>query len=176
MRDNKEVNHLEMPSYIEDILTNNYCPSFLRMSMIKESDEYRFNYKTDRYKKINVSMMNTLNKLILLKSIMNIKERNEEWLISIESYKLDTNMIYSLNNSVEEGSIRILYYPDKDNVSFSNKLCRLADELVDRKDKHEAELVNVFKDIVIRCEWNRAHLFLDKHILRLESQTGQKAS
>ena len=166
-----KVNECKLPMYMEDILTNNYCPNFLRMSMVREDHDYRFSYKTERYTRLDINRLNTYDKLILLRSIISLNERNEDWLIKAENYKLDPSLIYSLNNNVEEGCIRLLFYPDDTRTSFRKKIVSFAEAIKNKRNRSETELLDDFKSVCTNSDWNRTRLFLDKNILRMRNRS-----
>lgn len=165
----EEVDKCRLPLYIEDILSNNYCPSFLNMSMVRENENYIFNYRTGRYKRIDMSKLNTYFKLVLLRSIILLKERNENWLIRSENYLIEPELIYSLNNNVDDGNVRILFYPDYKKQPFDEKISMFADKIKNKKDRNEIELIDKFKSLAMLNDWNKMKIFLDKNILRIET-------
>lgn len=170
-----EINEYHIPSYMEEILTNNYCPNFLKMSMVRENNDYVFNYQTDRFRKIDISGLTTCLKLNLLRTIISLSEKNMDWLIKADNYLLEPELIYSYNNNVNEGNIRILFYPDSNKISFDRKLSAFAEKIKNRKDRKENELIDQFKNYVEHRELNKARMFLDKNIMRLEMANENRA-
>lgn len=166
----QEISEYKIPTYIEDILTHNYCPNFLRMSMVRENDDYVFNYQTERYTRLDANALNTLDKLVLIRSVISLNENNEDWLIKAENYLLEPELVYCVNNNVREGCIRLLFYPDFNRMSFKKKIILFADKLKDRKNRIESELIESFIEIAETCDWNRTRLFLDKNILRIQTR------
>lgn len=166
----QRINECKIPRYMQDILTNNYCPYFLRMSMLHENEDYTFNYQLDRYKKLDIAILDTEDKLTLIKSIVLLKERNEKWLIGVENYLIDPELVYSIDNRVDENNIRILFYPDFNKLSFKVKMLRFVEKIKTFSNHEEIELLNQFKVIVDTNDWNRAKLFLDKNILRMATR------
>lgn len=165
----QEINECKLPTYMEDILTNNYCPSFLDMTMVRENENYVFNYRTGRYSRLDINKLNTYLKLVLLKSIIQVKEKNDNWLIKAENYLIEPELIYSINNNVEEGNIRILFYPDFRKLPFNQKIMLFADKIKNKKDRNEIDLIEKFKEFAKTNDWNRTKIFLDKNILRIET-------
>ena len=49
----QELAGYRLPAYIEEILTQNYCPGFVRMSMVRESEHYNFSYKPGAFRKLD---------------------------------------------------------------------------------------------------------------------------
>ena len=166
----EDVGECKIPTYIEDILTHNYCPNFLRMSMVRESDDYTFRYQQDRYKKIQIEKLNTYMKMILLKSLLEIVDRNEEWLIGAETYLIEPELVYSIDNSVDASSLKLLFYPDFSTVDLSTKIANFSRRITNLKDGEEVEMMNQFVDYVCANNWNKARIFLDKNILRMETR------
>lgn len=163
------INGYRIPLYMEEILTHNYCPNFLRMSMVREDNDYHFSYQTERYKRLDISKLDTYSKLVLLRSIINLNEKNEDWLIKAENYLIEPELIYSINNCVDDGSVRLLFYPDSKRMSFNNKIILFAEKIINRKEHSEAELIEKFRTVAEQGDWNRTRLFLDKHILRMQA-------
>ena len=170
-----EINEYRIPTYMEEILTNNYCPNFLKMSMLRENNDYVFNYQTDRFQRIDISSLTTCLKLCLLRTIISLGERNTEWLIKADNYLLEPELIYSYNNSVSEGNVRLLFYPDSNRISFDRKLAAFAEKIKNKRDRKENELLDQFKNYVENCELNKARMFLDKNIMRMELANDNKA-
>lgn len=164
------VRGYRIPLYMEEILTHNYCPHFLRMSMVREKDQYKFCYSADRYNRLNTEILNTYQKLVLLRTIMNLNERNMDWLIGPENYLIEPELIYSLNNCVDDGCVRLLFYPDLNRISFDNKLVHLSERIRNNKDSMESDIFDRFRAIAETGDRNRTRLFLDKHILRMEAE------
>lgn len=157
-----------IPTYIEDILIHNYCPNFLRMTMVREGSDYTFSYQTERYKRLEISRLDTYEKLVLLRTIITMRDGNEDWLIQDENYMLDPDLIYTLNNNVQEGCVRILFYPDYRKLSFQKKLLEFAEKIRNTRNKIEAEVFEKFKAVCELNDWNRTRMFLDKNILRMQ--------
>jgi len=159
-----------IPLYMEEILINNYCPYFLKMNMVRENENYKFNYQTGRFRKVNFDNMDLYNKLILLRSLLILNERNSEWLIKAENYMIEPELIYCLNNCVDDGSVRMLFYPDNKRVSFEQKIIDFSEKIKNKNDSREMDVLNKFRDVAQTGDSNRTRLFLDKNILRLETR------
>ena len=167
----QEANECHIPRYMQDILTNNYCPNFLRMSMVRERDDYLFRYQTDRYRKLDITKLDTYQKMVLLKSLISLNDRNEDWLIQAENYLIEPDLVYSVDNKVGEKEIRLLFYPDYKQRSFANKIVRFAEKIINLHDEQETDLISQFENFAKSGDWNRVKLFLDKNILRMETRT-----
>ena len=164
-----EASECKLPTYIEDILIHNYCPNFLRMTMVREDNDYTFSYQTERFMKLDVERLSTYDKLVLLRTIIALREGNEDWLIHAENYMLDPDLIYTLNNNVGEGCVRILFYPDNKRSTFQKKLIQFADKIKNAKNKIESDMIDNFKSVCEMSDWNRTRMFLDKNILRMQN-------
>lgn len=167
----QEASNCRIPGYLQDILTNNYCPNFLRMSMVKESNDYTFRYQQERYKKLQIEKLNTYMKVVLLKSLLQIIDNNEEWLICSESYMIEPELVYSINNSVDSTSIKLLFYPDYAMNNLPDKISSFAKKITDYQNREENDLMRQFREIVATNNMNRARIFLDKNILRMETRS-----
>lgn len=170
-----EINDCNLPTYIEDILTNNYCPGFLRMSMVRENNDYVFNYQTDRFNRLDISKLTTYDKMVLLRTIISLNDRNEDWLIAGDNYLIEPELIYSLNNSVEDGCVRLLFYPDFKRMTFQKKIIIFAERIKNKRNKPEVDLIDSFKNICESSDWNRTRQYLDKNILRMRSRNEYKS-
>ena len=144
--------------------------------MVKENNDYIFSYQTERYQILDVNRLTTLDKLVLLKSIIRINDYNEDWLIKAENYLLEPELIYTINNKVTDGNIRLLFYPDFNRATFKKKIVLFSDKIKNRKNKNECDIIEGFKTICENNDWNRTLLYLDKHILRMNNNGEYKAS
>lgn len=167
----QDVNNCKIPGYLQDILTNNYCPNFLRMSMVRESDDYTFRYQEDRYKKIQVDKLTTYMKIVLLKSLLDIIDKNEEWLIGGESYMIEPELVYSINNSVDAASLKLLFYPDYEMNDVSEKVASFSKKITNLHLDEEVDIMSQFANFIQANNWNKARIFLDKNILRMETRS-----
>ncbi|MBQ0040564.1 MAG: hypothetical protein KBS56_00805 [Clostridiales bacterium] len=169
------INEYKLPTYIEDILTHNYCPNFLRMSMVREDNDYIFSYQTERFEKIDISKLNTYDKMVLLRTIISLNDENEDWLVKAENYMLEPELVYSLNNNVEEGCIRLLFYPDFKRTTFQKKIMQFAEKIKNKRNKMEVDMIENFKSICEMSDWNRTRLYLDKNIMRMRNRAEYKS-
>lgn len=169
------VNEYKLPTYIEDILTHNYCPNFLRMSMVREDNDYIFSYQTERFEKIDIGKLNTYDKMVLLRTIIALNDENEDWLVKAENYMLEPELVYSLNNNVEEGCIRLLFYPDFKRTTFQKKIMQFAEKIKNKRNKMEVDMIENFKSICEMSDWNRTRLYLDKNIMRMRNRAEYKS-
>lgn len=169
------INEYKLPTYIEDILTHNYCPNFLRMSMVREDNDYVFSYQTERFEKIDIDKLNTYDKMVLLRTIISLNDENEDWLVKAENYLLEPELVYSLNNHVEEGCIRLLFYPDFKRMTFQKKIMLFAEKIKNKRNKTEVDMIENFKSICEMSDWNRTRLYLDKNIIRMRNRAEYKS-
>ena len=169
------INECRLPIYIEDILTHNYCPNFLRMSMVRENDDYIFSYQTERFEKLDIGKLSTYEKIVLLRTIISLNDENEDWLVKAENYLLEPELVYSLHNHVEEGCVRLLFYPDFKRMTFQKKIILFADKIKNKRNKFESDLIDSFKSMCEMSDWNRTRLFLDKNIMRMRNRSEYKS-
>jgi len=172
----QELNGYKIPTYVEDILTHNYCPYFLRMSMVREEGSYMFNYNTDSFRRLDISKLDLYGKLVLIRTVINMAERNGEWLIKPESYLIEPELIFSMNQNPSEGYVRILFYPDLRKVRFDKKMVLFTDKIKNENNREEREMLGKFSEIVVGGDMNRAKGFLDKNIFRIEKRIQSNAS
>ena len=159
-----------MPSYIEEILTCNYCRGFIKMNMVKEHDSYRFSYKPGAYKRLDYRSLGLYEKLILIRAMISIAEKNKEHLINPEIYLFEPELIYTKDNNVSVDDIRLMFYPDIKLLSFRYKLVLFADRILNKKTKEEREAADHIRQISETGDVNRVKLMLDKQIMRLENR------
>lgn len=164
-----------IPAYIEEILTHNYCPYFVRMTMVREGDSYNFSYRPGNLTKLDITTLDAYGKLLLLRSVMTINEATRNYLIGSENYLIEPELIYSSGNSTLAKDIKILFYPDIRRVKFSQKMMHFTERIRDEHRRNENELLTIFRDIMETDDINKGKMFLDKHILRIESRSLSKA-
>lgn len=164
-----------IPAYIEEILTHNYCPCFVRMTMVREGDSYNFSYRPGNLKRLDVSSLDAYGKLLLLRSVMTISEVTKNYLIRAEDYLIEPELIYSADNSTLAKDLKVLFYPDIRRVVFPQKMMRFTERIRDEHRRDENELLTIFRDIMETGDINKGKMFLDKQILRIESRSFSKA-
>ena len=170
------LNGYRMPSYMEEILTHNYCPYFVRMSMIRDGESYKFTYRPGSMNRLNTDNLDTYNRLMLLRSLISVKEAAEGYLIGAENYLLEPELIYTLGDMMVAGNIRIMFYPDVRKIRFPGKLMQFTDRITEGTGREERELFSQFRDITESGDINRSRMFLDKNILRIEGRSFSKVS
>ena len=69
-RINQNMTGYRMPSYVEEILTENYCKNFVRMSIVKESGNYSFSYKPAGLSRLDPSAMSLYDKMLLIRNLV----------------------------------------------------------------------------------------------------------
>ena len=159
-----------IPTYMEDILTSNYCPYFIRMSMVREKDEYSFSYRPDRYIRLDIPALGLYEKLLLIRTLIAIAEAGREYLIRPETYLLEPELIYSSGGGISADSIRIMFYPDIKKMAFIYKLILFCDRIRNDEKRDERELFGQMRSITETGDLNKLKIFLDKNILRMESR------
>lgn len=159
-----------MPRYMCEILANNYCPCFLSMTIVKENDSYMFSYDTGYNRRLDYSAMSTLDKLILLRSIIKLNGMSEEWLIKADNYLLEPELIYSYNNSVYSDEMKFLFYPDFKKMDFSTKLLLFIDKIKDARNRHECEIFEKLKAAIEEGDYIRFDRLAEKSIVRMRAE------
>lgn len=169
----QELTGHRLPAYVEEILTRNYCPGFMRMSMIREQECYKFSYKPGAYKRLDYREMSLYEKLILIRSLITLSERNKEHLIRPETYLIEPELIYLKDNNVSDSDVRLMYYPDIKMLSFRYKLVLFADRILNKRIAEEKEAADRFRQASENGDINRMKLALDKQIMRLENRMAE---
>ena len=162
-----------MPAYVEEILTQNYCPGFMKMSMIREKEKYDFRYRPGAYKKLDHSDMSLYEKLILIKSLITLSEKNKEHLIYPENYLLEPELIYLKDKNTSPRDVRIMYYPDIKMLSFRYKLVLFADRIMNKVRREERDALDQIRQAAESGDINRIKLSLDKQIMRCENRMAE---
>lgn len=165
-----------LPAYVEEMLTNNYCPGFMRMSMVRANENYEFSYRPGIHKRLNYKEMSLYEKIILLRSLITIIERNKEHLIYPETYLIEPELIYLRNGGVAADEILLMFYPDVKALSVRYKLVIFADRILDKKMPDERDAADQFRRASEAGDLNRMKLMLDKQIMRLENRMAEGRS
>ena len=131
----QDMTGYRMPAYVEEILTQNYCDNFMRMSIIRDKGNYSFSYKPGSLSKLDPGSMTLYDKLLLLRNLISMSESTEDHLIGSESYLLEPELVYAKGKSVDIGSIRIMYYPDVKKLDFRYKIVLFADRIMNKTIK-----------------------------------------
>lgn len=166
----QDMSGFTMPTYVEEILTQNYCPSFMRMSIVRDYDSYVFNYKPDAYERIDVMNLSLYDKLLLLRTLITMSENSSNYLINADNYLLEPELIYSKGNNIGINSVRLMYYPDIKKLDFRYKLVLFADRILNKDIKEEREMADSIREVAEPGDINRIKMFLDKNLLRLEKR------
>lgn len=169
----QDMTGYRIPTYIEEILTQNYCDSFIRMSILKDKGNYSFNYKPGCLNRLETGNMSLYDKLLLLRNLISVSENTEDHLIGSDSYLLEPELVYAKNGSVDMGSIRIMFYPDVKKLDFRYKIVLFADRILNKNIKEEREMAERIREAAEPGDMNRIKLFLDKTILRLENRMNE---
>jgi len=172
----QDMTGYRMPAYIEEILTQNYCGSFMRMSILRDNGAYSFNYKPGGLSRLDPAALNLYDKLLLLRNIICMSEDSDDHLIGPESYLLEPELVYSKGASVDMGSMKLMYYPDLKKLDIRYKIVLFADRVFDNTIREEREMADRFRDAAGSGDMNRLKLFLDKSILRLENRMNESRS
>ena len=168
-RINQNMSGYRMPAYVEEILTENYCENFVRMSIIKENGNYSFSYKPAGLCRLDAASMKLYDKLLLIRNLISLSENTSEHLIGAESYLLEPELVYSKGGNIDFNSLRLLFYPDVKRLEFRYKIVLFADRILDKSLKEEREMAERIRSAAESGDINRIKMFLDKTILRLEN-------
>lgn len=164
----QEITGYHMPMYLNDILTGNYNRNFLRMSIIKDGDAYMFSYDTADLRKIKTGDMTLHEKMQLIRGIIEISEENDNHLVMARKYLLEPELIYSRNNSVTKERLKLLFYPDFNEMEFEDKLILFIDRITDMRKETEVKEMEDLKETVLKGDRLRLLRYLDKRIVRLD--------
>ena len=145
------------------------------MTMIREGDSYSFSYRPGNLSKLDIASLDAYGKLLLLRSVMTINEVTKSYLIGAEKYLIEPELIYSVGNSTLAKDLKVMFYPDIRRVSFHQKMMHFTERIRDEHRRNENELLTIFRDIMETADINKGKMFLDKHILRIESRSLSKA-
>lgn len=175
-----KINGFDMPNYLTEILICGYTDTFLPMSIFKEGRTYIFSYDLCNLEKINAKVMNYNQKLNLIKSIIEISEKNNNYLIPDSGYEVNLNTIYFNHNNPEKPKIRLLYYPDLKNTPIWEKIKKLAIEIfeeesigkesINRESVNKDELLNGLFSVIESRNANKVNRYIDKKLIRLEKK------
>ncbi len=169
----QDMTGYRMPAYIEEILTQNYCDNFMRMSILRDNGSYSFSYKPGNLNKLDPDSMSLYDKLLLLRNLISMSESTEDHLIGSESYLLEPELVYARGKNVDIDSLRIMYYPDVKKLDFRYKIVLFADRIMNKTKKEEREMAERIREAAAPGDINRIKLFLDKAIIRLESRMNE---
>jgi hypothetical protein len=165
----QEMAGYRMPAYVEEILTQNYCPGFMRMSIIRENDRYDFRYRPDSFARLDTSGMKLYDKMLLIRNLINMSERNSDHLINAESYLIEPELVYARMGRVDPDNLRLMYYPDVKRLDFRYKIVIFADRIMNKDKKEERELAARLREAAEPGDINRIKMFLDKTLSRMEN-------
>lgn len=172
----QDMSGFKMPAYIEEILTQNYCDSFMRMTIVKDSGRYSFSYKPENYCRMDPAELSLYDKLLLIRNLISMSERSADHLIGAEYYLLEPELIYSKGQNVDVGSLKIMFYPDAKKLDFRYKIVLFADRVLNKGIREEREMAERIREAAEPGDMNRIKLFLDKNILRLEGRMAENKS
>ena len=78
-RINQNMTGYRIPAYVEEILTENYCKNFVRMSIIRDSGSYSFSYRPAGLSRLDTSSMGLYEKLLLIRNLISMSCSNPSW-------------------------------------------------------------------------------------------------
>ena len=163
------VSEHEIPRYIREILSNNYCPSFLKMSILSENSMLHFYYDTEGLQRLEMQGLKLYDKLLLVSSIIKLCRFAEECLIPCESFLVEPELIYSSEKRLTEDRLRILFYPDLVGISAGKKISNLINKLKMNSSKQENEVLEALSVMIGEEEWLKAERFIYKNMSRLRA-------
>ena len=169
------MNGYRIPAYMEEILTHNYCPYFVRMTIVRDGQSYRFSYRPGRLTRLNTEDLDIYGRLMLLRSVIAVCEAAQGYLIGPENYLLEPELIYSEGGILTAGKLRIMFYPDIRKVRLPQKLMQFIERIGNGLGREDRELLSQLRELIEKEDVNRAKMFLDKHIVRIESRSFGKA-
>ena len=164
-----------IPAYIEEILTHNYCPYFVRMTIVREGDTYRLSYRPGKYEKLDAVSLDTYGRVMLVRSLISIGEATQNFLVGPENYLIEPELVYSAGNSTLAGNLKLLFYPDIKKLEFPRKLMLFTERIRNNSIRDEREVFSQFRDIMENGDINKGKMFLDKHLMRIENRSLNKA-
>ena len=168
-RINQNMTGYRMPAYVEEILTENYCKNFVRMSIIRDSGSYSFSYKPAGLTRLDPSAMALYEKLLLIRNLISLSENTSDHLIDGESYLLEPELVYAKGGKVDTDSLKLLYYPDVKKLDFRYKIVLFADRILNKNIREEREMAERIRSAAEPGDMNRLKMFLDKAVLRMEN-------
>ncbi len=168
-RINQSMTGYKMPAYIEEILTENYCKNFVRMSIVREGGSYSFSYRPTGLSRLDPSAMTLYDKLLLIRNLISMSENTSDHLIEAESYLLEPELVYAKGGNVDLDSLKLLYYPDVKKLGFRYKIVLFADRILNKNVREEREMAERIRSVAEPGDINRLKMFLDKTVLRLEN-------
>ena len=130
-RINQNMTGYRMPAYVEEILTENYCKNFVRMSIVRESGNYSFSYKPAGLSRLDPSSMKLYDKLLLIRNLISMSENTSDHLIGADSYLLEPELVYvkegemaeRIRSAAESGDInRLKMFLDKVILRIENSM------------------------------------------------------
>ena len=77
--------------------------------------------------------------------------------------------VFKVIKNVDLDSLKLLYYPDVKKLGFRYKIVLFADRILNRNIREEREMAERIRSAAEPGDINRLKMFLDKTILRLES-------
>lgn len=168
-RIDQNMTDYRLPAYVEEILTENYCKNFVKMSIVHDSGCYSFSYRPAGLSRLDPSKMRLYDKLLLIRNLISISEDTADHLIGGESYLLEPELVYAKGGNVDIGSLKLLFYPDVKKLEFRYKIVLFADRILNKSLREEREMAERIRSAAEPGDINRLKMFLDKTILRMEN-------
>ena len=163
----QSITDYKMPRYICEILCNHYAKAFLDMTIICENETYIFSYNKKNKRRLVYRDLTEIDKLQLVLTLIMINDNNRQMLIGAERYLIEPELIYSVRNRTDYGSIGILFYPDTTMTPFNIKLIRFIDKIGTKNKKKAMSCFDLIKEELSKNEMYRARSVAEKHLNRL---------
>ena len=113
--------------------------------------------------------------MLLVRSLISIGEATQNFLVGPENYLIEPELVYSAGNSTLAGNLKLLFYPDIKKLEFPRKLMLFTERIKNNSIRDEREVFSQFRDIMENGDINKGKMFLDKHLMRIENRSMNKA-
>ncbi len=159
-----------VPIYMIEILTKNYCKSFLRMSIVKDDDGYIFSYDVKNLKRLDISKLRPHEKFGLIATLIEMGAFNEQHLVAGENYLLEPELIYETRDGAPKKQIKLMFYPDATKMPFEDKLGIFMEKIKAVSGGKEREVIMRAQAFIEAGDMKRAHRYLVKTACREKSE------
>lgn len=161
----QQIRGYQMPEYLIEILTRNYCRTFLPMTIIRQGESYTMTYDTGRFDRMELNSLSQKDRIQLLLFLLEMNERNEDHLIPADRYLIEPELIYRSGRGIAEESVRLLFYPDLKSHGFRQKL-RLFTDKINTGTPEEKEPLVRFTELLAEEEDLRAERHLERALAK----------
>lgn len=129
------------------------------------------NFKNEQ---IQLEKLNSLEKLTLIKSVMEMVEKNEKYMFDVRNYILDIRLIYTVSNSVKPEDIRLLFYPDPEKKAYNEKLANFIRECGTLTNAEDCIWMNDLIHLANENKLGELKETIDKKISLLEQRASER--